>query len=208
MNVLVIGATGPTGREIVRQGVALGHAVTAVVRHPETAALPQGVHVLGGDVMNAESLVEAVRGQEVVLNSLGSKIDRNPTTLFSQGTRNLLAAMNQNSVRRLLCITGVGAGDSRGHGGFLYDRIFQPLLLKEIYLDKDRQEAIVRESGVDWTLVRPGTLTNGPKTGQFRVLSELTGITVGKIARADVAQYLLDHLQDPATFGKTVNLTY
>ncbi len=208
MRILVIGATGPTGRELVSQALVLGHQVTAAVRRPPEAGLPPGAVVVRGDVMDAPSLVEAVRGHDVVLSSLGSKIDRKPTVLFSQGTRNLLAAMQLNGVRRLICITGVGAGDSRGHGGFLYDRIIQPLLLKEIYLDKDRQEAVIQQSATDWTIVRPGALTNGPKTGKYRVLEDLTGITVGKISRADVAAYILDHLQDAATLGKTVNLTY
>jgi hypothetical protein len=107
---------------------------------------------------------------------------------------------------RLVCITGVGAGDSRGHGGFFYDRIFQPLMLNEVYKDKDRQEAVVRESGLVWTLIRPGILTNGPRTGRFRELQDLSGITLGKIARADVAGYILEHVKDERCYKKTLNL--
>ncbi len=187
MKILIIGATGPTGLEIVKQGLALGHQVTAAVRRPESASLPQGTIVVRADVTDAHSLMAATAGQDAVLNSLGSSIDRKPTTLFSQGTRNLLAAMQQAACRRLLCITGIGAGDSQGHGGFFYDRIIQPLLLNEIYKDKTRQEEVVRQSGIHWTIVRPGMLTNGPRTGRFRALTDLTGITVGKISRADVA---------------------
>ena len=208
MKILIIGATGPTGLEIVKQGLALGHQVTAAVRRPESASLPQGTIVVRADVTDAASLVAAAAGQDAVLSSLGSKIDRKPTTLFSQGTRNLLAAMRQAACRRLLCITGIGAGDSRGHGGFFYDRIIQPLLLNEIYKDKTRQEEVVRQSGIDWTIVRPGMLTDGPRTGRFRALTDLTGITVGKISRADVAGFLLDHLEDAATFEQTLTLTY
>ena len=208
MKILVIGATGPTGRELVSQGLALGHRVTAVVRHPETAGLPSGTGVVRADVMDAASMSAAVIDQDAVVSSLGSKISRKPTTLFSQGTRNLLAAMQTAGVTRLVCITGVGAGDSRGHGGFMYDRIFQPLLLNEIYRDKDRQEEIVRASHTDWTLVRPGALTNGPKTGEFRQFTDLSDITVGKISRADVAAFILGILADSRSFKQTVNLSY
>ena len=116
--------------------------------------------------------------------------------------------MNDAGVRRLICITGIGAGDSKGHGGFLYDRIIQPLLLKEIYKDKDRQEDLIRKSGLDWTIVRPGALTNGVRTERVRALSDLTGITVGKVSRADVAWFILDSLHDMNSIRSTITLTY
>lgn len=208
VKILVIGATGPTGRELVSQGLEQGLEMTAAVRQPESAALPEGVALARADVMDAASLAAAVARQGAVICSLGSKISRHPTNLFSQGTRNLIAGMQLAGVRRLVCITGVGAGDSRGHGGFLYDNLIQPLLLHEIYKDKDRQEEIVRTSGLDWTLVRPGMLTNGPKTGKYRQLMDLVGERVGKISRADVAAYILGAVGDTRCFGKTVNLTY
>lgn len=116
--------------------------------------------------------------------------------------------MSLAGVRRVICITGVGAGDSKGHDGFLYDKIINPLLLKEIYADKDRQEEVVWQSGLDWTLVRPATLTNGKHTGVYRELTDLTGTTLGKVSRADVADSILKHLVDAGTFGQTYHLTY
>jgi putative NADH-flavin reductase len=208
MRILVIGATGPTGQQLLAQGVAAGHQMTAAVRRPGVTGIPEGVGQVRADVLDAASLVTAVAGQDAVISSLGSKLSRKPTTLFSEGTRNLITAMKGNKVRRLVCITGVGAGDSRGHGGFLYDRIVNPLLLKEIYRDKDRQEEIVRGSGLDWTLVRPGQLTDGPRTNQTRALTDLTGVKMGKISRADTAAFLLQHVTDATTYGKTFNLTY
>jgi uncharacterized protein YbjT (DUF2867 family) len=206
MKILILGATGPTGRELVSQALALGHQVTATARKPETANLPAGVKVVRADATNAASLAAAAAGQEAVISSLGSKIERKPTTLLSEGTRNLIAGMKKAGVPRLVCITGVGAGDSRGHGGFFYDRILQPLLLKEVYKDKDRQEAVVRESGMQWTLIRPGALKNGPGNGKYRVLTDLNGITIGSIARADVAAYILAHLDDQSTYSRAINL--
>ena len=206
MKILLIGATGPTGRELLAQGIALGHEVTATVRNPETASLPAGARIVRADVLNAASMAAAVAGQDVVISSLGSKLSRKPTTLFSAGTRNLIDAMNSSGVGRLVCITGIGAGDSRGPGGFFYDRIFQPLLLNEIYKDKDRQEELIRASSLDWTIVRPGTLTNGPRTQHVRSWTDLTGVTVGKISRADVAWFIFNCLNDQKSIRSTLTI--
>lgn len=208
MNLAVIGATGPTGREIVNQAIAAGHTVTAAVRSPQTANLPKEVRVMQADVTHASSLLPLVTGQDAVLCALGSKLSRKPTTLLSGGTRNLVGAMMSANVRRLVCITGIGAGDSKGHGGFLYDRILQPLLLNEIYKDKTRQEDVVRASGLDWTIVRPAMLTSGPKTGRFREIQDLAGVTAKKISRADVAAYILASVADVKTHRSTILITY
>jgi putative NADH-flavin reductase len=208
MKILVIGATGATGRELAAQGTALGHEITAAVRHPESADLPASVRVARVDVTDSASLAAAVVSQDAVVSSLGTKLSRKPTTLLSEGTRKLVTAMREAGVRRLVCITGIGAGDSKGHGGFLYDQIIQPLLLNEIYKDKTRQEVVVRESGLDWTLVRPGQLTNGAKTERLRALTDLAGVTVGKVSRADVAAFILAHINDEKSFRLTFTLTY
>lgn len=208
MKLAIIGATGPTGRELVQQALAAGHAVTAGVRSPQAADLPKDARVVEADVTRAPSLLPLVTGQDAVLCALGSKLSRKPTTLLSGGTKNLVGAMADARVSRLVCITGIGAGDSMGHGGFLYDRIIQPLLLKEIYNDKTRQEAVVRESGLDWTIVRPAMLTNGPKTDAIREFRELAGVRAKKISRADVAAFILGSLSDPGTIRSTVLISY
>lgn len=208
MKLAIVGATGPTGRELVQQALALGHVVTAGVRSPQTADLPKNVRLVEADVTRASSLIPLVTGQDAVLCSLGSKLSRKPTTLLSGGTKNLISAMTSAGVRRFVCITGIGAGDSKGHGGFLYDHIIQPLLLKEIYKDKSRQEEVVRASGLDWTIVRPAMLTNGPKLGRIREIQDLAGVKAKKICRADVAAYILRSLPNPTTHRSTVLITY
>jgi uncharacterized protein YbjT (DUF2867 family) len=120
---------------------------------------------------------------------------RKPVDLFSRSTQFLLAAMAKHGVARLVCVTGVGAGDSRGHGGFLYDRVLLPLFMKTIYEDKDRQEALLRASDVDWTIVRPGILTNGTPTGLTRALTDLEGVTAGRVSRSDVAGFIVENLE-------------
>jgi putative NADH-flavin reductase len=151
---------------------------------------------------------QALAGQEVVCLTIGVGVTFKPVSVFSRGTQNLLAAMAVHGVRRLICVTGIGAGDSKGHGGFLYDRLFNPLLLRTIYEDKDRQEALIRASDADWTIVRPGFLTNGPLTGEYRVITDLTGVTAGKISRADVAHFILRELTENRYLRQTPLLTY
>ena len=111
--------------------------------------------------------------------------------------------MKAAGVKRLITVTGIGAGDSRGHGGFLYDAILFPLLLKRVYDDKDVQERIVRSSGLDWTIVRPGMLSNGSATGRYRVLTASKDWRFGVISRADVANFLVRLTKDPALIGAT-----
>ena len=125
------------------------------------------------------------------------------TTLFSQSTRILVDAMKAAGVKRLIAVTGLGAGDSRGHGGLLYDAVVFPLLLKRVYDDKDVQEGIIRSSGLDWTIVRPGLLTNSPATSQYRVLTAPNDWRVGTIGRAAVADFIVRQIDDRALIGAT-----
>ncbi len=155
-NILVLGATGGTGRLIVRDALARGHHVTALVRSPDKAGDLQGAQLIVGDARDEATLRKALKGQDVVISSLGTSLSpfREVTTL-STSTRALVKAMEAENVARLVAITGIGAGDSRGHGGFVYDRLILPLLLRNVYADKNRQEAIIRDSGLDWVIVRP-----------------------------------------------------
>jgi putative NADH-flavin reductase len=139
VKVLIIGATGSTGRILLEKALEQGHQVTALVRNPSAVAPREySPRVLGGNVLDPEALEAAVAGQEAVLSALGTHSTK-PTTLFSASTANLVDAMKKHGVRRLVCLTGVGAGDSKGHVGFLYDRIFLPLVLRNQYEDKERQ---------------------------------------------------------------------
>lgn len=209
MHLLIIGATRGIGWQLLEQALAAQHSVTALVRRPQSLTQRHELlRVMEGDILDPQAVSRAVAGQEAVCLTIGIGITWRPVTVFSQGTRNVLKAMQQHGVRRLICITGIGAGDSKGHGGFLYDRIFNPLLLKTIYEDKNRQEALIRESDTDWTIVRPSMLTNGPLTGKYRVLTDLRGITAGKISRADVAHFMLGELAAPRYLGQTPLLTY
>lgn len=204
MRILVVGATGATGQQIVEQGLAQGHEVTALVRNPDKLEIQHNsLQIMKGDVLDPASL-EAMQPQDAVISSLGTrKISFEPVTLLSEGTKNLLRAMEHHSVKRLICITGLGAGDSKGHGGLLYDKLILPLILRRIYDDKDRQEAAIRQSNLDWTIVRPAVLTNDPAKGNYQVLTDLTGFTAGKISRADVTAFVLQQLTNDRYFHQT-----
>jgi putative NADH-flavin reductase len=209
MNLLIIGATRGIGFQLLEKALQGDHAVTALVRDPQKMTKQHdGLRVVQGDILDLWTVQKAMAEQEAVCVTIGIGITWKPVTVFSQGTRNVLEAMRQQGVRRLICITGIGAGDSKGHGGFLYDRLFNPLLLKTIYEDKDRQEALIRASDTYWTIVRPGFLTNGPLTKKYRVITDLTGITTGKISRADVAHFILEELATNRYLGQAPLLTY
>ncbi len=155
MKLLVLGATGGTGREICRVAAAQGHSVVALVRSAARAQNLSGASLVEGDARDETALRRALAGTSAVISSLGTAVSPfREVTLLSTATRALVTAMTQQGIRRLVCITGLGAGDSRGHGGLVFDKLIMPLLLRKVYEDKNRQEDIVRASGLDWVLVR------------------------------------------------------
>jgi putative NADH-flavin reductase len=209
MNILIVGASRGIGRELVEQALAAGHAVTALARNPaKVDSADEQLRTVKGSILDAATLDQAVAGRDAVCCTIGVKTPWEQPTPFSVGTQRLLEAMKKAGVRRLVCITGIGAGDSRGHGGFLYDYVLFPLLLKGIYADKDRQEALIRASDTDWTIVRPGFLINGPLTGNYRVFTDLSGITAGRISRADVAHFMLKEIESGRYLRQTPLITY
>ncbi|WDS36575.1 SDR family oxidoreductase [Pseudoxanthomonas sp.] len=195
MKVLVLGATGGTGRLIVRDALEKGHSVVVLVRSKARAPDLPGADIIEGDARDEGVLMRALEGCDAVVSSLGSGVSLfNKVNLLTEATGALVAAMNRSGVRRLVCISALGVGNSRGHGGFVFDRLFQPLLLRHAYKDKGRQEAAIRASSLDWVIVRPGMLTNDPARGSSRAVTDLAGINGGKIARADVARFVVEQL--------------
>jgi putative NADH-flavin reductase len=209
MRLLVIGATRGIGRCLVELALNQDHNVTALVRDPGQMPVSHDrLRVIKGDIRNREAVISAVEDQDAVCITIGIHPTRKPVIVFSEGAKNVIEALTHSATNQLICVTGIGAGDSKNHGGFFYDRIFNPLLLKTIYTDKDRQEALVRNSNLEWVIVRPGFLTNGPLTGTYRVLVDLEGISAGKISRADVAHFILSEIKEKTYLLKTPLLTY
>jgi putative NADH-flavin reductase len=206
--VLVIGASRGIGLETVKRALDAGHRVRAFARG--AASIPLEAPALAriaGDALDKTGVAAAVANCDVVIQSLGAAKGAQAllsgTTLFSQATRILIDAMREHGVRRLVAVTGFGAGDSRGHGGFLYDALIFPLVLKRVYDDKDVQEQMIRASGLDWTIARPGLLTSGPATGQVRALADPRDWRTGTISRADVADFLVREAFERRFVGKT-----
>lgn len=209
MKILVIGASGRVGREVLAQAVAAGHQVTAAVRDPASLATAPGAGaatVAVADVLDPAALTPLVIGQDVVISALGPR-DRRPTTLCADGARSTVTAMRAAGVRRLLVVS-VSGGYLEPTDGWLTRRVAKPLvgrILRHNFADADRMETEVRGSGLDWTIVRPPRLTGGPATGTYRTGTE--GVRHAySVARADVAGALLSFAADPATVGATITV--
>ncbi|MCL6609178.1 MAG: SDR family oxidoreductase [Geminicoccaceae bacterium] len=203
MRLLVLGASGGVGRLLVEQALARGHVVTAQTRRAaKLAELAERVRILEADPLDAAAIGRAVEGQEAVLDALGT--DRlGPTTLFSESTRILLDAMARSGVRRLVAITGVGAGETRGHGGIWYDRVIFPLFTRRRYADKDRQEAAIRAAAVDWTIVRPAPFARTVPEAPLEVHETVPpDLVLRRVSREEVARFVLDRLEDPTSVGR------
>jgi uncharacterized protein YbjT (DUF2867 family) len=156
----------------------------------------KGATVFLGDVRDELSLRDALKGRDAVISALGTAASPfREVTLLSTATRALVHAMKAEQVSRLVCITGIGAGDSVGHGGFVFDHLIFPLLLRHVYDDKNRQETIIRASGLDWILVRPSILNNKPSHDAIRALTDLSTFHGGSISRHDVARFVLAQLR-------------
>ena len=203
-NILVLGATGGTGRLIVSEALAREFNVTALVRSAEKAGDLKGARLVEGDARDVSALRAALRGQDVVVSALGTPASPfREVTMLSSATRALVEAMKAEQISRLIAITGIGAGDSRGHGGFAFDHLIYPLLLRHVYADKNRQEDIVRASGLDWVLVRPAVLNDKPGRGDVRGLEDLSRFHGGTISREDVARFVVDQVKADQWLGRS-----
>ena len=206
--VLVIGASRGIGLETVKALLARGYDVRAFARSASTIPLDdERLEKVDGDALDRHDIDGALQGVDAVIQSLGvtfgPQMVLQGTTLFSKSSRVLVDAMRAKGVMRLIAVTGLGAGDSRGHGGLLYDALIFPLVLKRVYDDKDVEEQIVRASGLDWTIVRPGLLTSGGATGRYRVLTDAKSWRGGAISRADVGEFLTRLVEDRSYIGQT-----
>jgi len=210
MKILVIGSTGGTGRAIVEQALAQGHHVTAFARRPEKVTLRhERLEIAQGNVLDKKSVSAAVQGKDAVLSTLGHKQWFIKTSILSEGTRNIIAAMQKHGVKRFVCETALGIGDTRGKLGLYYTLFVIPVIVFFYFKDKERQERYIQESGLDWVIVRPGQLTNSGKRGAYR-----HGAQVGSwwrtvtISRADVADFMLKQLTEDTYLRKTPGIAY
>jgi putative NADH-flavin reductase len=196
MNVLVFGATGPLGRRVVDRALSAGHRVTVFVRTPGRLDPHPGLREVTGDVLGPHDVAAAVPGHDAVISALGHSRPSLDGQDLHPGASHIIDAMKTARVSRLIWISSHGVGDSRGQSGFLFERVFVPLRLRAELADKERQEALVTASDLDWTIVRPARLTNGPLTRRLRAEPRLRVSIRDSVSRADVAEFVLTELEN------------
>lgn len=199
MKLAIFGATGGTGQELTEQAVDAGHEVRALTRSPSKLS-PDEVTTVEGNVLDSDPVRTTVDGAEAVVCLLG-KTPGNPEDVVSQGTANIVAAMEEQASDRLVVLTSMGLGASVRQVPW-YVRIANATLLTDMMADKARQEELVMASNLDWTIVRPGGLTDGPRTDTY-VHGVDIDATAGPVSRADVAAFLLEVIDEGSYMWQT-----
>jgi putative NADH-flavin reductase len=164
---------------------------------------------VSGDALISKDIEEALNGIDVVIQTLGVSLGDlfRPVSLFSDATRILVSAMESKGVKRLICVTGFGAGDSRESISYFQLVPFR-LVFGRTYDDKSLQERLIKNSSLDWTIVRPGVLTSGRRTGRYKILDKRSQWRNGMISRSDVAEFLVRQIEDRTYVHKTPVLVY
>lgn len=207
MKITIFGSTGTIGLQLVKQALDCGHTVTVFVRDPlKLNTRHVNLKVVQGDVMDFASVQKAVLGQDGVLCSLGAG---SKGTIRTEGTRNIIRAMEKASVQRFICLSTLGVGDSWGNLGFFWKYIMFSGLLRRAYADHVRQEDTIVHSNLDWTIIRSGAFTNGKHTGVYRHGFPATDRARKlEVSRADVADFMLKQLTDDTYIHMTPGLAY
>jgi putative NADH-flavin reductase len=206
MKLTLFGASGRTGLQVVERGLAAGHAVRAVVRDP--TRLPQdaaGLEIVVADVMDPAAIVDAVRDRDAVISAIGTRAGRAPTTVCTDSARSIVEAMHQTGTKRLIVVSGTGPFDEGEGFGMRY--LIKPIgtrFLKHVFADFVTMEAVVRSSGLDWTILRPPQLTDQPFTGRYRTRRDENMHRNFRVSRADLADLILEVCADNDTRGAAI----
>ena len=207
MELVIFGSNGPTGRLATARALAAGHSVVAVTRRPREFPIehPQ-LTVVGGDVLNDSAVLEAVAGADAVVSVLGVPFTRHPVETYSAGATNIVDAMRASGTRRLIVVSSTTVYPTRHQHAPLSLRLVEPVIAKTIgktvYDDMRRMEAIVRNSGLDWTIVRPSGLFDIPEPTDY-VCGPVDPVGAFT-ARIDLADYLISLVADAASVGRSV----
>lgn len=208
MKLIVFGATGTLGRVIVSQALEDGHSVTAFTRNGQFDHCQHpNLSVVQGDVLEADSVAVAIKDHDAAICALGA--GRNGG-IRATGTKHILAGMKQHGVRRFVCLSSLGVGDSAGNLNFFWKNIMFGLLLRRAYADHGLQEEIVRNADLDWTIVRPAAFTDGPRTGSYKhgfSTKSRDGLAL-KVSRADAAEFMLSQLDSDAYLQQSPGVSY
>jgi len=207
VRILVFGATGPTGQQIVYQGLELGYEITAFVRDPVRLPIKHpNLAVLTGDVQDPNSVLKAVQGHDLIMSALGNGKSLKGK-VFSVGIKNIVDAMKQFQSKRIIVMSAFGVGNSLDRVPLL-PKMFYQTLLKSTFNDKEIGEKYLKQSNLNWTIVHPVILTNGPKSGNYKTGELISVGSIPKISRADVADFMLKLLSDKTSHKRTLVISY
>lgn len=208
MNVLIFGATGGTGRCLVSQGLEQGRQMTALVRNPGALTSENSnLTIVKGGLSDHNSIASALNGANAVMSVLGNKTGNalfKPITVISRSLPAIISAMRQSGVDRLLFVTSFGINSEM----FWPEKALLRTLFRNLFADLPAQEKLIEESGLNWTIVRPARLTNGPKTGVYRCGEHIYIHPFTSISRADVADFLWKEAVSPEHQRKVVTISY
>jgi putative NADH-flavin reductase len=211
MKIIVFGATGGTGKAVVDQALERGWHVTAIVRHPPALNIDHAnLKITCGDVMNPSSFIHEVKGKDAVVSCLGTGTNLRPTTVYSQGMKNILYAMREATVRRIVSISA-GAIEATNEMGFfirLLTRLVLQRILKNLYADMCLMEIYLSQSDTDYTIMRPARLINGKTTRRYRMAINAHLKTPWTISKSDLAHAMLDAIDDTATSRSIIEIAY
>lgn len=202
--VLIVGASRGVGLETVKKALQAGHEVQALARSADQMTIDHpNLHKVAASALDPGVLDTVLPGIDAVITTLGIAPTVSPVRIYSDTAKAVTGAMQRHGIRRLVAVTGLGAGPTRSLGGFLYSQILRPVFLHTIYEDKDREEEIVHASELDWTIVRPGFLTRLPPRGNYRVLTDPGDWESGFISRADLADFLVRQISETQLVKKS-----
>ena len=206
MKLLILGATGKTGRQLATQALEKGHDVTVLARDRSKVGIQhERLRIAEGDVTNHAALGEAMGKQDAVISAIGRGMSFKSENLIERSVPAILVTMQTHGIRRLVFTSAMGVGDTYRDAPVMA-RLFFRTLLRGIYADKAIGERMIRDSALEWTIVQPVQLTDGPLTKNYRAAERLPLSGMPKISRADTAHFILDRLHDPSTIGKTLIL--
>jgi len=207
--LLILGATGGTGQQVVAQALDRGHEVTAFVRDPaKLQTRHERLHVAVGDMVeDAGPLERAMKGEDAVISALGRGLVLKSDHLIQRSVPRMLAAMESAGVARLIFTSAIGVGDAFSEAP-LFSKCLIRVILKDIYPDKLIGEDLIRKSDRDWTIVQPAGLTNGALTRRYRAGEHVTHRSFATVSRADLAHFLVSQVDDRSYVRKIVQLDY
>lgn len=211
LSILVVGANGGIGKQVVEIALKEGHKVTAVLRNPANLSITHAnLEVVKGDVMNPETFEACLENKDAVISALGVRKVMSRTTLYSEGNRNILNSMKKMGVRRAFFISASALEISPVLPFYVRfaEKYIVQKLLRHMYADLRIMEQLVKESDTDWTIMRPPQLTNKPVTGQYRFAINSFLKNCLSISRADLAYFMINNITNEATYRATIEIAY